>query len=448
MKKLLIIQLDGAYFLEETFRVLEKFHASFKDFELTILVSSQTLKDLTSAAAPLISGITTDESEVLNSHFDLSFNLSMDESSWDLHGKVKSSQKYGCSVTNGQLEVPDLWSTFLLTIKANAPFLTFHLQDIYCNILGIRRIPNLTTKITTIKDLVVGNFNESFFTLDERETLVSALKASHPHLTIRNILEVDVISDLTHTLYIGPATVESLRMGEAGAISLFLSRNFQGFNLLPNAGKHFIASSRGEAIKTLKVLPLVTSLISHGKPTINSDYSIYEIDHENLYGAYLHSLNRSDEAYPFYQSHVVLWNFLLNLFDVNLDIVQCSPEQLERMKQNQLVLNKLIRLHDYAMSSVDLIYLESKAEVSRADKIDGHLKNLADIDGVMGKISHTHPMLRPFLDFYRIRRGQNNGSTLAEQIQHTYLTYTEEHHALMALNELFSVTLRKNEASI
>ena len=56
--------------------------------------------------------------------------------------------------------------------------------------------------------------------------------------------------------------------------------------------------------------------------------------------------------------------------------------------------------------------------------------------------------LRPVIDFYRIRRGQNTGTTLLEQTQHTFLTYSEEHQALRALLELFTVTLAKNEVSI
>ncbi len=121
VKKLLIIQLDGAYFLEETFRVLEKFHTSLKDFEVTVLVSPATIKELYSVTAPLVSGITTDVDQVLETNFDLSFNLSLDETSWELHGKIRSAQKVGCSQVEGQLVVPDLWSTFFLTVKANAP---------------------------------------------------------------------------------------------------------------------------------------------------------------------------------------------------------------------------------------------------------------------------------------------------------------------------------------
>lgn len=447
-KKLLIIQLDGAYFLEETLRVLEKFHTSLKDFEPTVLVSARTYQELSSWAIPLVPGITTDISRVLTESFDLSVNLSLEEVAWDLHGKVTSARKLGFAVQGGELRVPDLWSTFLLTIKANAPFLAFHLQDIYRNILGIKKVTWQAPKAATFKDIVIGNFAEAFMSLDEKERFLRRLRSEHPHLAVRNLLDVDPISDLSHTLFIGPATLESLRLGEAGARGLYLSRAFQGFNLLPHAGAHFVATTQGKPLLADELFPLVQGILAHGRPQLPSEYSLYEVDHENLFGAYLHSLNQTDSAYPFYQAHVVLWNFLLNLFDVNLDVVRCSDEQLREMKEYQKVLTKLIRLHDYALSSVDFVYHECKNENARAEKIDEQLKNLRDIDELMAKISESHPMLRPFLDYYRIRRGQNDGATLAEQIQHTFLTYSEEHHALTALGELFSVTLRKNEVSI
>jgi hypothetical protein len=448
VKKLLIIQMDGAYFLEETFRVLERFHTSFKDFELTILICQNALKQVHYSVSPLINGITTRSSDVLDKNFDISFNLSMDDASWEFYSKVKSARKMGFSQQQDQLNVPDLWSTFLLTIKANPPFLTFHLQDIYRNILGIKKVSLPVNKPNLVRDLVIGNFNDDFFSLDEREKLVSELKLIYPQFSIRNVLEVDLISDLSHSLYIGPASIQSLRMGELGANCLYLCRNFQGFNLLPYAGRHHLVSSRGESLETPKLKPLVRDVVENGALAINSEYSIYELDHENLFGVYLHSLNPSDDAYPFYQSHVVLWNFLLNLFEVNLEIIKCSRNQIDLISENQEVLTKLIRLHDYAMSSVDVIYHESKAEISDAEKIFGHLENLKSINEVLGKISQSHPMLRPLLNYYRIRRGQNEGSNLSEQIQHMFLTYSEEHHALSALSELLSVNLKNNEISL
>jgi hypothetical protein len=100
------------------------------------------------------------------------------------------------------------------------------------------------------------------------------------------------------------------------------------------------------------------------------------------------------------------------------------------------------------MSSVDTIHQEAKSNSANNDRIQGHLKNLKEMEVITDQISQTNSFLRPILDFYRIRRGQNLGATLLEQSQHSFLTYSEEHQALKAMLELFSVTLSKNEVSI
>jgi hypothetical protein len=448
VKKILIIQTDGPYFLEETLSVIKSFAASFKEFVLTILVSDSALNNVSSTRTILGSGITTNTDQVLKDHFDMSFNLSLNDKSWDLHAQMRSDQKIGPYLRDGQLIVADLWSTFYLTIKSQSPFLTFHLQDIFSNILGIKKVTYEATAPISVKEIVVGNFAAKFFSPMDKRNLTRLLEQQYPHLPIKEISAIDLVSDLTHTLYLGPADIQSLRLCEAGAMGLFCASGFQGLNLLPHRGSHYVISTGGAALEVNKIMALVSGRINHGIPVLSTEYHVYEIEHENLFGAYIKALNHSDQTYPFYQSHVVLWNFLLNLFDVNLDVTKCSPSQIQLMHEHQKVLTKLVRLHDYAMSSVDSIYQESKSLASSGTQIEGHLKNLREIDEIMEKLAHSHTLIRPFLDYYRVRRGQNDGATLAEQIQHTFITYYEEHHALAALTELFSVTLRKNEVNI
>jgi hypothetical protein len=156
----------------------------------------------------------------------------------------------------------------------------------------------------------------------------------------------------------------------------------------------------------------------------------------------------ADDAFPIYQSHLVLWNFLLGLIDVDLEVHKCTAGQLALVKLQLEVLNKFLRLHDYAIASVEAVHAEARAVSADPVALESHLKNLREVEKISNEIAATHPFLRPFLDFYRIRRGQNFGDTLVEQSQASFLTYAEEHQALKALQELFSVTLRRNEANI
>jgi hypothetical protein len=447
VKKLLIIQQDEAYFLFETLQVLEKNNASLKDFELTLLVNEKALKAVYKDTHPLVTGITTAAATVASQHFDMSVNLSLNEASWDFHGEISSDKKLGALRISGQIFVEDLWSSYLMTLKGKAPFLTFHLQDVYKNILGFKNFAPSKKSKHNVRQIAIGSTSTKLFSAVEQESLIYELSLSYPNYPLKDLAEVDLFSDVSSTLYIGPASLEALKFCEAGGKGIFLTSAFQGFNLLPHHGEHIVVSSRGAPFKASYLLTFIEREIS-GQSNQDSQYSIYKIETENIFGSYLKSLNPSDDNYPFYQSHLVLWNFLLNLYDSSLDIIKCNDSQLELLKTHEQVLQKFIRLHDYAMVSIDTIYHESKAKLSDVNKVEGHLKNLLEIETVADQIAQSHSLLRPVLDFYRIRRGQNNHDTLLEQSQASFLVYSEEHQALQALNELFSVTLKRNDVSI
>ena len=448
MKKLLIIQLDEAYFLFETLLMLDKYRDALKDFSLTVLTHPESLAKIPEGTRPLINGITSKIEDVLKQEFDLSVNLSMNEAAWPLQHRIHAQQKLGPEQTEEQLVVQDPWSAFLLTLKARAPFIPFHMQDIYKNILGIKRFPQNQKHKKSIHQVAIGLCNTSFYPAEEQEKLINLIHSHHPNIKIRDVSELDEVSNLSDVLYIGPATFSALKLCEHEATGIFLTSQFQGFNLLPSQEGHLVVSSQGKHLQTDKLISLIDSVIAQRDLPKEFAYALYQVDEENLFGSYLKSLNSSDDTYPVYQSHVVLWNFILNLFDINLEITQTTPGQNELLKRQLEVLTKLNRLYDYAMSSVDIIHAEAKAETADNSKIQGHIKNLQEMDEIVDKISQTNSMLRPILDFYRIRRGQNFGNTLLEQSQHSFLTYSEEHQALKALLELFTVTLRKNEVSI
>lgn len=447
MKKLLIIQQDEAYFLFETIQVLEKFQSQLKDFEVTVLVDEKAMRTVYDRSAPVLPGFTSDKNAVTRKSWDISVNFSMNDAAAHTHSEVQSNKKLGAYFKDNLMQVDDLWSTYLLTLRGKAPFLTFHLQDIYRNILGFKSVAPKKVPASPIRNIAFGASATHLFSAEEQEALVHELSLSYPHFHLKDISEVDLIEDVSQTLYVGPATLESLKFCEAGGKGIFISSSFQGFNLLPYSGEHVVLSTRTGSFKASTLLSFIEKEIAHQNNS-ESVYSVYKIDHETIQGAYIQNMNQSDDHYPVYQSHVVLWDFLLNLHDSNLDVLSCSNTQLEVLKTHKDVLAKFIRLHDYAMVSVDTIYKETKAKLTDVNKIEGHVKNLIEIDKISDQISQSHSLLRPVLDFYRIRRGQNNGATLHEQAQHSLLAYSEEHQALQALEELFSVTLRKNEVNI
>lgn len=448
MKKLLIIQLDEAYFLYETLQVLEKNFQVLQNYQLTFLVDPTSQGIACEDVVPLFKGMTTNKEEVLKDQYDISVNLSMNESSWDFHGNVSATKKLGPYIEEGTLKIPDLWSTHLLTLKARAPFLTFHLQNIYQNILGFKKVSLPSEATQTITTIALGASDPGMLNLVEQTELIKSIQDHYPKMTFKNAMELDLVTDLSHVLYVGPATLGAIKICENGAKGIFLSRQFNGFNLVPYEGQHYLVSSQGQPLQGKKVYPLVDHAITNTGNLKSFSYPLYETSHEESFGIHLKNLNISDNQYPIYQTHLILWNFILNLLEVNFDIPQCTPGQISLLKTNHDVLTKVIRLHEYAVSSVDTIYHEAKNPESKSAIIEGHLKNLREMESLEDKISVSHPFLRPILDFYRMRKGQNFGHTLLEQAENSFLTYSEEHHALVALQELFSVTLKRNEVNL
>jgi hypothetical protein len=447
VNKLLIIQKDDPYFLYETLQVLEKNINFFRDYELSLLVNEESLKIVSETTLPLIKGITTSDKVIESQSFDVSVNLSLKEETWDFHSRIKSEKRLGFYRMNNDLRCDDLWSSYLLTIKARCSFLTFHLQDIYKNILGIKSFEPRHNKHYSAKTFVYGTSSLRLISAGEQENFLIKIAGHFRDIPVKDITEIDLVEDVTNFLYIGPATLSSLRLANAGARCIFITSAFQGFNLLPSEGDHILASSRGSLINSDQLFQLV-DLVYRDKSLSDLPLSIYKFDNTFSQTSYLSCLNDSDDLYPFYQSHVILWSFLLNLSDIDLNSIKCSNGQLKLLLENSEILTKFIRLHDYAMVSVNIIQNEAKSENANAALIEGHIKNLKEVEKISDQIAASHPLVRPFLDFYRIRRGQNSGSTLAEQAQHSFLTYAEEHHALKALAELFSVTLRRNEVNI
>ena len=448
MKKLLIIQLDEAYFLFETLLVLDQFREELKLYELTILAKEESLKQVQDGSCPIPHSLTTSIETVFTGEFDISVNLSLHDQSWAIHSEIDSKRKIGAYKLDGQLHVPDPWSSFLLTLKAGSPFLSFHLQDIYKNILGFRSFPHPKEEKKQIQKISIGLCNTQFFSAHEQEVFIKDLNTHYPRLEIVDTSEIDPVSDLSHVLYIGPASLNSLKICESGAQGLFLSRNFQGFNLLPHGEGHYCISSNGAPLLARDLIKFVDHVIMNKGDSGLLPFCVYQITEENLFGSYLKSLNGSDDQYPIYQAHVVLWNFILNLFDISLDVIKCSTTQEKILIEQKEVLNKLIRLYDYALTSIETINQEAKAQTTDSQILTGHMNNLEDIEKVTDQISRSHVFLRPILDYYRIRRGQNNGANLLEQAQHSLLAYSEEQQAMKALMELFTVTLNKKEASI
>jgi hypothetical protein len=334
-----------------------------------------------------------------------------------------------------------------LTIKNKNPFLTFHLQQIYSCILGFHSAITGRSVRKPISRIAYGSSNTSFFSSSEQEKFIEKVTEIYPGVQVVDVSEIDLVDDVSHTLYVGPATLNSLKICDSGGSGIFFTSNFQGFNLIPSTSGNFIISSEGAHFSADKLIDIIRH-IKKGSDTGNLCYPVYKVEEGFFNGPYLRCEGRSDLNYPFYQAYVVLWNFLLNLSDIELKISTCNEDQLRARESHFHVLYKFLRLHEYALHSVDKIYQMSKEDNLCPDTFKNHLKTLSEVDQIALDLSVSHSFLRPLFNFYQIRKSQGNITSLTEESQESYLIYSEEHQALEALKELFFVTLKKNEVNI
>ncbi len=439
LKQILIIQTDDMYFLHETLQVLSHNSSAFSDSELTFLVSPKNRDILEKNGVTFPPGTTTEVDKVLLKEFDISFNLSLNEAAWEIQRNVKSPKKSGAFYQGEELIVNGVWPAWFLTFKGNTPFVTFHMREIFRNILGVKRRNAEAEHTGLAKTIIMGMSSPDFFPADEQEAFLSGLVRRFPGLQVMDESEVGPEQDHSSSLYIGPCSLKALLLCESGARGIYFGSRFQGLNLFPEKEGTMLVTTSGKKMDAQSLLGIIEIILKEKEMKPASHLSIYRLSMENAFGAYLQCVSGNEISYPFYQAHVVLWNYLLNLLDVNVDIQPPSAEQLSTLEMQTEIVTKLIRLHDYAMVALDGVYKEAKSTESDADKIQKHLATLQEVDETMDKISATNPFIRPVLDFYKIRKGQTDGETLLEKSQNSLLTYSEEHQALKAYEELLLV---------
>lgn len=446
MKRILIIQTDEAYFLFETLQILNSQWSSFHNTELHLLINKDELKKVNIALKNELQ-LHFNTATLKDISFDESYNLSLNDQSWKDHESIKSSRKIGAYNSESGLNVKELWSTYLLTLKTRAPFVTFHLRDIYRRILelGIPVLDNSHGR--HIERIVYSPLSSECFRVEEQEKFLRDLSIDFPSIPIIDVSELDDDMELATMLYIGPANFTGCKIVTSGARGFFLQTHFQGMNFIPYKEGQIVISSEGTPFLAKHLTGILEGTFK-GKYKSDIPYNVYFTERESSSNLYLRPHFKTDKTYSFYQSHFVLWNFLLSLEDVSLPLSQSKEDQKSILKDNINVLSKLIALQKYALEATNSVLKQAKAKLVDTKKLEMNLEIIRDYDQTALKIAEGHPLLRPFIDFYHIRKGQTGAFTLQEQAEEALLISHEEHQALSALQELFSVTLNKNEAKI
>lgn len=375
--------------------------------------------------------------EVLAETFDICVNLSLMESSWKLMEDIKASKRLGIFIQNGQVRVSDHWSTYLLTLKSPVPFLSFHLEEIYKNILGFKQAPVLNDESFTLRKFVFCISSSSIFPAGEQEALLNLLSKKYPGIPILDISETRP-GDSDGVFYIGPAGLRPST--ENFSRNLLIQKNFQGANILPTNATWVLTSQ--EKIFTAQDILLSLEVILKAQGKLPDEISLYRSRYSEEGDSFIERISGAEVTYPIYLAYYVLWSFVLGLNEFEPAFPKIDTAQKEFIQVYLGIIKKISRFHTYALASLDILLAEGKSLTPNSEIIDGHLENLRQIDETLRKISDSHSMLRPLLDFYHVRRGQNEGIHFQEQVENSLLIYHEEHQALTAFQELLE-TLEK-----
>ncbi len=449
MKKILIIQTDPTYFLEESLRTIETYQDLFVENELSILVDKFSYNNIPQESLPPLRNILINEEDVISKSFDVSINLATSTESFILQGKIKSPIKSGTQQIGDTIEHSDSWALFLYTLKGNPPFLSFHLKDIYRNILGFRgSLSQVKRNTKQFKKLIIGRFNSDFINdpLKQILTLEVRKKLEIPELISED--EIDYVDDHSSSLFLGPPCLNALRISALGGKIILLTKNFEGSNLIPYEEGNYLITSNHQEFEIAKLTNLIIDLIQFDNPQQSYSYSSYKTTHEHLHISFLKALGNPTGSYPFYQIHTILWIYILNLIDLNLKKFNFEQSTQEIIKNYISIIPSLTKIIDAEIKASEEIFLESKKEVSSQKIIDENLAKINEIELLIYKTANKLIYLRQFLDFYKIKRSLREEVKLSENAQSNIIQLLEEQNVYQAYYELLLCMNSNNEARL
>jgi hypothetical protein len=437
LRKILIIQNDGPVFLHSALRVLRKYFSDLPDTEITVLAAAESFQALGDEFEHLKMHVKFTPQEILSDAFDIGVNLSLQESSWKLLEDTLAQKRLGIYLKNGQVRVSDHWSTYLLTLKSPVPFVNFHLEEIYKNILGAKQAPQFSEDKFLLQKFIFAISPATIFPPGEQEAFLNLLTKRFPGVPVLDISEARP-GETEGVFYIGPAEAEVVTINYPR--NLLVQKKFQGANLLPTESTWILTNEK--TISGQDVLSAMESILNPPSE-LPGNISLYQTRYCEEEDSFIKKISGNELTYPIYLAYFVLWSFVLGLKEAEPDLPKVDSAQKELIRTYLEIIKKISRFHTYALASLDILLTEAKAEKANSELIEGHLENLRQIDETLRNISDAHALLRPLLDFYHIRRGQTEGDQFREQVENSLLIYHEEHQAFSAFQELLEALERR-----
>lgn len=436
MKKLLFLQLDDAHFVLETKLFLKRYAHELSGYDLYLCTTQNQISD-----SPTYKIISLEE--IQNHQFEMIFNLSLNEKSWETAKDYSAKYFVGCRYTETEnLQVMGHWSTYYLQLKGGTSFLPFHLQDIYKNIVGCKSLALSEEK--KWKDEVIYWQCPRFINKDVFFILIAQLKERYKNW---EFIE-GTPQENKPGFYLGPAGDQVSLWHDQNHRLFLLKANFEGLHYAPAGDNHWLVNPHQSNPDFTELYKLMIQFCEQLPCKDIKGWEVYQTTQENLFGTSLKALTQTNANFPFYQFHVVIWQYVLNLFDVSLETIQASPKQLETLQFYEEVLTKTSRFQELIVARL-ADQLEHFDETNfDIKKFQAAISEIQEFEQITSKLAENHPLIRPFLDYYQIQRGQSEFSGLRDQLQDQMLILSEQSGVLKALLELISMTIMNSSSKI
>lgn len=157
---------------------------------------------------------------------------------------------------------------------------------------------------------------------------------------------------------------------------------------------------------------------------------------------------RFDEEYSlketFKDIYRIAWLYKAEEIEENLSLPKISPPVTKELKSLQEGIEQLFQLCEFGKKySKDIIF-----ELAKDSPAIKEVKRLGDkvqeVDQLMDLLLNAYPLLRPIVEFYKIKKSHLAGENVVEISESSYLVYNDQGVLCSLLYDLINTTIESN----
>ena len=162
---------------------------------------------------------------------------------------------------------------------------------------------------------------------------------------------------------------------------------------------------------------------------------------ENLSELYL------DSNEIFRTLYKITWAFIANDQELNYPYPPLSANNHKDLLEAMNGLQHLYELSEFGKKYSRFILEEISSTTPSISKIKEFSKKIDEIDQLQNLVQKTSPYLAPFIDYFKIRKGNLFGNNIVELTESSYLCFEESANIASIMYELISNTIAEHKIS-